>query len=140
MKKFLLICLFVISSFAIDWAGKVTWAMNYYSAKRLSAQTHKPILVDIALSHCPPCKWISQNLYTDDKIASFINKNFIPVLIIVDKEALPEELSNYFTGSTPTIMILNSKGMLITQFVGLNPAIKQNKDLFINYLKKGLKK
>jgi len=140
MKKLLLVCMLVISSFGFDWVGKVNWAMNYHSAKMLANRTGKPIFVDLALSHCPPCKWISEHIYSDDKIANFINKNFIPVLIIVDKEKVPAEVADFFSGATPTLIIMDaSKGVQITQF-SFDRDFLSNKYKFIDYLKKGLKK
>ena len=139
MKKLLLILVFVVSSFAFDWAGKVNWAMNYESAKKIAIRTHKPIFVDLALSHCPPCKWISTNIYTDDKIANFINKNFVPVLIIVDEEKVPTEVAQFFSGYTPSLIIMDAKkGVQITQF-SFDREFLKNKYKFITYLKKGLK-
>ena len=70
MKKLFLVSFFVISLFGFDWAGKVYWSMNYEVAKKLSQRTNKPIFVDIALSHCPPCKYLATHMYVDDKIAS----------------------------------------------------------------------
>ena len=138
MKKLLLVLVFIVSSFAFDWAGKVDWAMNYDQAKKLSLQTHKPIFVDLALSHCPPCHWTSSHIYTDKKIAKFINKHFIPVLIIVDEEKTPAEVEQYFTGYTPSFIIMNSRGKQIMQF-SFDRDFLTNKYKFITYLKKGLK-
>ena len=138
MKKLFLILTLVVSSFAFDWSGKVNWAMNYNSAKILAKQQHKPIFVDLALSHCPPCKYISTHLYTDDRIADFINKNFIPVLIIVDEERVPTEVAQFFGGYTPTLLIMNTKGTQITQF-SFDREFTSNKYKFIDYLKRGLK-
>jgi len=140
MKKLFLILVLVVSSFAFDWSGKVSWAMNYESAKKLAIQTHKPIFVDLALSHCPPCKYISTHMYTDDKIANFINKNFVPVLIIVDEEKVPTEVAQFFSGYTPSLIIMNAKkGIQITQF-SFDREFTSNKYKFIDYLKMGLKK
>jgi len=138
MKKLMLVVMLVVSGFAFDWSGKVSWAMNYESAKKLSIRTHKPIFVDLALSHCPPCKYISKNMYTDDKIANFINDNFIPVLIIVDEEKVPTEVKQFFSGYTPSLIIMDPKGVQITQF-SFDGAFLKNKYKFIDYLKKGLK-
>ena len=106
MKKLFLVSFFVISLFGFDWAGKVYWSMNYEVAKKLSQRTNKPIFVDIALSHCPPCKYLATHMYVDDKIASFINKNFIPILFIVDEQKVPQEVAQYFSGYTPSFIIL----------------------------------
>ena len=138
MKKLLLVLVFIVSSFAFDWTGKVNWAMNYNVAKNISAKTHKPIFIDIALSHCPPCHWISSNIYTDKKIADFINKHFVPVLIIADEDNMPSEVNKYFKGYTPDLIIMNSKGKEITQF-SFDREFIRNKYKFITYLKRGLK-
>jgi len=118
MKKLFLIFVFVISSFAFDWSGKVNWAMNYESAKRIAQQTHKLIFVDVALSKCPPCHYLATKVYTVPKVADYINKNFVPVLIIYDQENTPTEVSNYFTGSTPTLMFIKPNGELEARFIG----------------------
>jgi len=112
--------------------------MGYESAKIIAKRTHKPIFIDLALSHCPPCKYISTHMYTDDKIANFINKNFIPVLIIVDEENVPKEVREYFSGYTPTLLIMDTNGNQITQF-SFDKAFLKNKYKFLDYLKKGLK-
>jgi len=137
MKKLFLVSFFVISLFGFDWAGKVYWSMNYEVAKKLSQRTNKPIFVDIALSHCPPCKYLATHMYVDDKIASFINKNFIPVLIIADKENVPTEVAQYFSGYTPSLIIMKN-GREIYQF-SFDKEFLNNKYKFLDYLKKGLK-
>ena len=137
MKKLFLVSFFVISLFGFDWAGKVYWAMNYEVAKKLSQRTNRPIFVDIALSHCPPCKYLATHMYVDDKIASFINKNFIPVLIIADKENVPTEVAQYFSGYTPSLIIMKN-GREIYQF-SFDQEFSKNKYKFLDYLKKGLK-
>jgi len=140
MKKLFLVLVLVVSSFAFDWSGKVNWAMNYESAKKLALREHKPVFVDLALSHCPPCKYISTHIYTDSKIADFINKNFVPVLIIVDEERVPTEVAQFFSGYTPSLIIMNpKKGVQITQF-SFDREFTTNKYKFIDYLKRGLKK
>ena len=139
MKKLLLVLVLLVSSFGFDWSGKVNWAMNYEQAKSLAIRTNKPIFVDLALSHCPPCKYISTHMYTDDKIANFINKNFVPVLIIVDEEKVPTEVSQFFSGYTPSLIIMDAKkGVQITQF-SFDREFLKNKYKFLDYLKKGLK-
>ena len=140
MKKIFLILVLVISSFALDWAGKVHWAMSYSSAKKIALKEHKPIFVDIALTTCPPCKYLSTHMYTDDKIANFINKNFVPVLIMADQERVPTEVAQFFSGYTPSLIIMNpKKGVQIFQF-SFDREFTTNKYKFLDYLKKGLKK
>jgi len=107
--------------FAFEWSGKVNWAMSYDLAKQLAKQQNKLILVDVALSHCPPCKYLATKVYTDDEVANYINKNFIPVFYLADQDRLPVEVQNYYTGSTPTIMFIKPNGELFYSFIGARP-------------------
>jgi len=121
MRKLLLLALFLTSIFAFEWSGKVNWAMSYDLAKQLAKKEHKLIMVDVALSHCPPCRYLAENVYTNDEVANYINKNFVPVFYLADKDNLPLEVQNYFTGSTPTIMFIKPNGELFYRFIGARP-------------------
>jgi thioredoxin 1 len=134
MKKLLVVFLLVVSAFAFDWSGKVNWAMTYNQAKMISEQTGKPIFVDFALSHCPPCHWISGNIYTNEKVAKYLNSHFVNLLYIVDEQRVPSEIGKYFKGNTPTLIILKD-GILIKKQVGLQRNWLNNPENFIDFLK-----
>jgi thioredoxin 1 len=134
VKKLLVVFLLVVSAFAFDWSGKVDWAMSYNQAKMISKQTGKPIFVDFALSHCPPCHWISDNIYTNDKVANYMNKHFINLLYVVDEQVPPYEVRQYFKGSTPTLIIIKN-GKLIKNQIGLQRSWLNNPENFIDFLK-----
>lgn len=134
MKKLLVIFMFLMSAFATDWSGKVDWAMTYNQAKMISEQTGKPIFVDFALSHCPPCKWISNNIYTNEKVAKYMNKHFVNLLYIVDEQVPPAEVRQYFKGSTPTLIIIKN-GKLIKNQVGIQRSWINNPEEFIDFLR-----
>jgi len=121
MRKLLLFFVFIISVFAFDWSGKVNWAMSYDLAKQIAKKEHKLVIVDVSLSHCPPCRYLAQNVYTNDEVANYINKNFVPVFYLADKDNIPLEVQNYFTGSTPTIMFIKPNGELYFRFIGARP-------------------
>ena len=121
MRKLLLLALFLTSIFAFEWSGKVNWAMSYDLAKQLAKKEHKLIMVDVALSHCPPCRYLAENVYTNDEVANYINKNFVPVFYLADRDNIPLEVQNYFTGSTPTIMFIKPNGELFYRFIGARP-------------------
>ena len=118
MKKFLLLMVSVVFMFAFEWSGKVNWAISYNAAKNIAAKEHKLVMVDIALTNCPPCRYLASQVYTNDKVANYINKHFVPVFFLADKDSIPLEVQNYFTGSTPTIMFIKPNGELFTYFIG----------------------
>jgi len=121
MRKLLLFFVFIVSVFAFDWSGKVNWALSFNLAKQIAKNEHKLVMVDVSLSHCPPCRYLAQNVYTNEKVANYINKNFVPVFYLADKDNIPLEVQNYFTGSTPTIMFIKPNGELYFRFIGARP-------------------
>ena len=118
MKKFLFLILSVVSIFAFEWSGKVNWSISYQAAKNIASKEHKLVMVDIGLTNCPPCRYLASKVYTNDKVAGYINKNFVPVFYLADKDSIPIEVQNYFTGSTPTILFIEPNGKLFTYFMG----------------------
>jgi len=116
--------------FAFDWSGKVNWAMSYEMAKNLAKKENKLIMVDIALTTCPPCKYLAKNVYTNQEVADYINKNFVPVFYLADQDRIPPEVADYFSGSTPTIMFIKPNGELFKVFIGARPP-----NIFLQILK-----
>ncbi|MRJ06357.1 MAG: disulfide isomerase [Epsilonproteobacteria bacterium] len=121
MRKLMVMLATALVLFGFDWSGKVNWAMGYQQAKQLAQQQNKLIFVDIGLTHCPPCRYLAQHVYTDEKVADYINKHFIPVFYLADQDRLPPEVANYFTGTTPTILFIKPNGELLTSFIGSRP-------------------
>ena len=120
MKKLVLLVIGVFL-FAFDWSGKVNWAMSYDLAKSLAKKENKLIMVDISLSHCPPCRYLASQVYTNDEVANYINSHFVPVFYLADKDNIPVEVQNYFTGSTPTILFIKPNGELFRAIYGARP-------------------
>ncbi len=121
MKKILLLITGVLFAFAFDWSGKVNWSISYNAAKDVAKKEHKLVMVDVSLSHCPPCRYLAQHVYTDDKVANYINSHFVPVFYLADQDNLPTEVQNYFTGSTPTILFIKPNGELFSAIYGARP-------------------
>jgi uncharacterized protein YyaL (SSP411 family) len=121
MKKWFFLIMFVSSLFAFDWSGKVNWAMSYDVASNVAKSSNKLIMVDIALTTCPPCMYLAEKVYTDPEVSKYINDNFVPVFYLADQDALPVTIQNYFTGSTPTILFLKPNGELVYSMIGARP-------------------
>ena len=121
MKKLFVLLLVAINLFGIDWSGKINWAMNYDVAVNLAKSQNKLIMVDISKTNCPGCEYLAIEVYTDDEVASYINKHFVPLFYLVDKDNLPVIVENYFTGTLPTIMFLKPNGKLVYKIIGARP-------------------
>jgi len=121
MKKLFVVIVLISGLFAVDWSGKINWAMGYGVAQNVAKNENKLIMVDIALTTCPPCKYLAEHVYTDDEVSKYVNKNFIPVFYLADQDTLPPIVQNYFTGSTPTILFLKPNGELFYSMIGARP-------------------
>jgi len=120
MKKLFLVLMGVFL-FAFDWSGKINWALSYDLAKNLAKKEHKLVMVDLSLSECPPCRYLASKVYTDKNVANYINTHFIPVFYLADRDMVPVEIQNYFTGSTPTILFIKPSGELFYRMIGARP-------------------
>ena len=118
MKKLLMLFVLISSLFAVDWSGKINWAMSYSVAQNIANSSNKLIMVDIALTTCPPCKYLAEKVYTDTQVSKYVNDNFVAVFYLADQDNLPPVVQNYFTGSTPTILFLKPNGELVYSMVG----------------------
>ena len=130
MKKLFVLLVVVINLFGIDWSGKINWAMSYDSAVSLAKSQNKLIMIDISRTECPPCEYLATKVYTDDEVANYVNKNFISLLYLADKDNLPIIVENYFTGTTPTILFLEPDGKLGYRIIGA-----RTPKVFLNILK-----
>lgn len=80
---------------------------------------------------------MKQDVFPQKEVAGFLSKNFIPVVLDIDDDMLPEGFEYY---AVPTFFVVSEKGKLIERVVG-----GANKVQFLEYLrgvlkKKGLKK
>jgi thioredoxin-related protein len=71
---------------------------------------------------------MKQDVFTQKSVASYLSKNFVPVMLDIHDDMLPEGFSYY---AVPTFFIVSPEGKLIERVVGGAKA----KD-FLDYLKK----
>ncbi len=70
---------------------------------------------------------MKQDVFTQKKVASFLSKHFIPVMLDIDNDMLPEGFSFF---AVPTFYVVSEDGKLINRVVG-----GANAKQFIEYLK-----
>jgi thiol-disulfide isomerase/thioredoxin len=79
---------------------------------------NKPIFVDAYATWCGPCKWMSKNVFTNDTVADFYNKNFINVKMDMEKGEAINLAREWKIQAYPTLIYFNSNGELIHQKCG----------------------
>ena len=71
---------------AATGATKVQWQKSLKAAQKLALQQDKPMMVVFGASWCTFCHKLDRETFADKRIASFIEREFIPVHLDFDKE------------------------------------------------------
>lgn len=78
----------------------------------------KIVFVDAYTTWCGPCKRMSKNVFTQDKVGSYFNENFVNIKIDMEKPNGREFGAKYPVSAYPTLFFLEPTGKLIKKSVG----------------------
>jgi len=102
-----------------SFAQGIQFMHDLDSALNLAKNQNKPIFIDFFTSWCGPCKVMSNNVFPQEKVGNFFNKQFINCKIQCDDKGIGEKLCKiYQVNSYPTLMFLDSNGKLIHSAAG----------------------
>ncbi len=88
----------------------VHW-LTYEQGLEKQQELKKPMLLFFHLSYCYRCKDMERKVYEDSKVISFINQNFIPVIVDLDKE---KQIAKRFeVNYTPTHIFIAPDGSTV---------------------------
>lgn len=94
--------------------ANTNWATTLENAK----STDKLIFVDCYTDWCGPCKWMTANVFPDEKVAAFYNENFINLKIDMEKGEGLAFADNYGIRAYPTLMFINGDGEMVHKGIG----------------------
>jgi thiol-disulfide isomerase/thioredoxin len=119
----LFICFSISSTVSISQNRSIefnhgTWTEILAQAKK----ENKMIYVDCYTSWCGPCKWMAKNVFTNDTVADFYNKNFINVKIDMENGEGLEIAAKYDIRAYPIMLFLNAFGEQLHRTCGSTPA------------------
>lgn len=130
---YLLVALIVIPLFSLA-RGKTSFVkeeigvnfldISYQEALNKAKSENKLIFIDCYTSWCGPCKLMMNTVFKDEKVATFMNDQFINLKLNMEEEGDGQMIySNYKIISFPTYLILDSKGTIINRFEGSSDSI-----------------
>ncbi|MCB9231634.1 MAG: thioredoxin family protein [Bacteroidia bacterium] len=106
--------LFLLSLTAISLSAQMNFEEGSWAeAKAKAAKEHKFIFVDAYASWCGPCKWMAKNVFTNEEVGDFYNKNFVNFKIDMEKGEGPELDQEWKVNAYPTYLYFNGKGELV---------------------------
>lgn len=110
-----LLCAFTISHAAgIDFLPEKTWKEILAQAKK----ENKLVFLDAFASWCGPCKYMQSDVFTDEAVGDYFNKNFINVKIDMEKGEGVQLSEQFGLTSYPTLYFIDGDGKLLHKRVG----------------------
>jgi len=91
-----------------------TWAEALEEAKKQD----RIIFVDAYAVWCGPCKMMAQNVFPDEKVGAFYNRNFINMKIDMEKGDGLEFRKTYPVSAFPTLFYIAADGKIVQQVRG----------------------
>ncbi|MFF5380664.1 thioredoxin family protein [Pedobacter suwonensis] len=107
--------------------------LTFQEALAKAKVENKLVFVDCFTTWCIPCKHMEADVFTQDSVADFYNKNFINIKVDMEKAEGPALKKMFTIEAYPSYLVLDVEGKIKNKFVGGMPA----KD-FIANARKGL--
>lgn len=103
--------------------------MSLSEAKTFSASTKKLIFIDCYTTWCGPCKWMSENIFNNDTVADFYNRNFLCLKMDMEKGEGKRIARKYDVKAYPTLLFLDHEGNIQERKVGASKTVMDYIDL-----------
>lgn len=97
---FLAFFIFVVIAFLTHRRDTIDWIEDYDAGIKLAKEQNKPVLLAFYKLHTRFCSDMSQNTYNNPDVIKYVETNFVPILIDVDKQ--PEIAERYHINYYPT--------------------------------------
>lgn len=131
MKKLLLLLLIIpFLSVAQEKGIHFEHNSNWAKVKAKAKAENKHIFVDVFTTWCGPCKYMSDNIFPQEKVGKFFNEKFVNLKLQMDEtEGDNEEVKSwreeakrfakdYSIAAYPTFLIFSPDGELVHRIVG----------------------
>jgi thioredoxin-related protein len=134
MKILPIVVLFVFSSILVEAQQekgiKFETALSWAQLKEKAKKENKYIFLDAFTTWCGPCKMMSKEIFPQDSVGQFFNKNFINVAVQFDVTKKDnQEVKNWYKDASalekkykiqsyPTYLFFNPQGQLVHSLFG----------------------
>lgn len=87
-------------------------------ALKMGEEAGKPILIDTYADWCGWCKYMDNNIFNDEEVATYFNENFIAFKVDADASSSTDFTYQYDISGLPCILILDEKGETLNRSDG----------------------
>ncbi len=118
MKKVLLVFVTVLIC-SLSFSQGISFEKGNFSEVLLKAQKEqKLVFVDCYASWCGPCKYLSENIFPEEKLGDYFNKGFVNLKVDMEKGEGLTLKKKYKINAYPTLLFLDAEGNLLNKVVG----------------------
>jgi thioredoxin-related protein len=112
-----LLSLLSISNFAQNRSIKFEHG-SFKEIKEKALKENKLIFIDAFTTWCGPCKQMAKNIFTNDTVADYYNKNFVNAKIDMEKGEGIELAKQYDVRCYPNLLFVDGNGNLVHRIAG----------------------
>ncbi|PKQ63086.1 hypothetical protein BZG02_09980 [Labilibaculum filiforme] len=95
---------------------------TFNEAVAKAKQENKLVFMDCFTTWCGPCKWLSKEIFPQQEVGEFFNKNFVSIKMDMEKGEGVELCSRFQVTSFPTLLFIDGEGNAVHKLVGGMPA------------------
>jgi len=100
---FLVFVVFIAIVFVTQHRDTIDWVEDYEAGVNLAKQQNKPVLLAFHKRNISFCRVMEQYVYNNSEAIKYVEANFVPILIDVDKQ--PEIAKQYNINYYPTYYV-----------------------------------
>jgi thiol-disulfide isomerase/thioredoxin len=126
-KKYLIAALFLMGLMPLQSFGQIKFEEiekeeQWQAAIQKAESSEKLIFLDIYASWCGPCKYLENNVYTDESLGEYYNDNYVNLKMDGESEFGAQMARKYELSAYPTMYYLDPEEQIITRLVGVREA------------------
>ncbi len=118
MKKIIglyFICMFAQNIWAQD---SIIYYKSWEKALKVAKKTNKIVFLDAYTTWCGPCKRMEATTFKNAAVIKFVNENFIPIKLNMERGEAIQLGKNYRIGGYPTFLYVDGDGKMLHSEAG----------------------
>lgn len=116
MKNILIIGLLLLSAAAFGQRGIAFRHCSWEEAKNQAMKEKKLIFIDVYTQWCGPCLAMAEDVFTQDEVGRFYNKEFVCLKIDAETAEWAPVAKQYKVQSFPTFLFIDPKTEAVVHF------------------------
>lgn len=122
MKKIIVFVLAIFMCSGLFAQGIEFEHGTFDEALAKAKKENKLVFMDCYTTWCGPCKYLSKDIFPQQEVGDFFNKNFVSFKLDCEKGEGPDLASKYGVSSYPTLLFIDAEGNAVHKLVGGMPA------------------